>query len=77
MKRFIPSFVFISIGAILVIAYWTIGSSVSPNGQVIEPFFLTAIGAILIATGVVIGVIVGFIAIIKQIMKKVKNNSNS
>jgi hypothetical protein len=73
MKKFIPSFILIGVGALCVAVYWIIGSQVTIDGRIIEPFFLTAGGAILIAAGVVVGVFVALTALIKVIIKKTKN----
>ena len=72
MKKFIPTFILIGVGALCVAAYWTIGNQVLADGRVVEPFFLTAVGAFLITAGIVIGVIIGLAAIIQVIIKKAK-----
>ena len=72
MKRFIPSIILVVIGALCVAAYWIIGSHVMPDGRVVEPFFLTASGEILIFLGILSAIIVGVIALVKALTHRKK-----
>ena len=72
MRRFIPSIVLAVIGGLCVAAYWIIGAQVMPDGRVVEPFFLSAIGALLILSGLLSAVIIGIFAVIQILIEKNK-----
>ncbi len=72
MRRFIPSIVLAVIGGLCVSAYWIIGAEVMPDGRVVEPFFLSAIGALLILSGIVSALIIGIFAVVQALVQKNK-----
>ena len=65
MKKMIAPLVLWVLGAVCIIAFKLIGAEVTPDGQVIEPFFLNGIGILMILVGMVWGITALIIGAVK------------
>ncbi|MED0987732.1 DUF3955 domain-containing protein [Bacillus paramycoides] len=69
MKKIIYSSAFISIllGAICMVSYFMIGSSVESNGTLTEPFFLIALSILFVFSGITALLLMAIISVIKKV----------
>ncbi|KAA0774823.1 DUF3955 domain-containing protein (plasmid) [Bacillus mycoides] len=69
-KIYVLAFISILLGAICMVSYLVMGSSVEPNGTLTEPFFLIPLSILFVFSGITALLLVAIISVIK----KVKNN---
>ncbi|WP_242274161.1 DUF3955 domain-containing protein [Bacillus cereus group sp. BfR-BA-01310] len=53
MKKYILALILFILGVGCLVSFNTIGSKVTPDGTLVEPFYLLPIGYSLIATGII------------------------
>ncbi len=69
-KIYVLAFISILLGAICMVSYLVMGSSVEANGTLTEPFFLIPLSILFVFSGITALLLVAIISVIK----KVKNN---
>lgn len=69
-KIYVLAFISILLGAICMVSYFVMGSSVEPNGTLTEPFFLIPLSILFVFSGIAALLLLAIISVIK----KVKHN---
>ncbi|PEB56492.1 hypothetical protein CON65_05650 [Bacillus pseudomycoides] len=60
MKKYILTLISLLIGIGCIVSYTIIGSTVAPDGTLVEAFYLIPIGFLFIAVGLISSIFIGF-----------------
>lgn len=66
-KIYLLAFISILLGAICMVSYFVMGSSVEPDGRLAEPFFLIPLSILFVFSGIAALLLLVIISVIKKL----------
>ncbi|MEK4745809.1 MULTISPECIES: DUF3955 domain-containing protein [unclassified Bacillus (in: firmicutes)] len=66
-KIYLLAFISILLGAICMVSYFVMGSSLEPDGKLTEPFFLIPLSILFVFSGIAALLLLAIISVIKKL----------